>query len=203
LAPYWRVAYEHNWGAHSIEAGLYGLDVKLLPGGSATTPAPLQSPYNRFKDVAEDFQYQYVGDEHQVTVAGTRIHESMSLAASFAAGAAANPNNDLTTIRLWTTYYYRRWIGGTVGYFSTTGSSDPSLYPAPAPGAAGVVTSANASPDTRGWLAEVNYLPWLNVKLSVQYTAYMKFNGGSTNYDGAGRAASANDTLYLLLWFAY
>jgi hypothetical protein len=203
LAPYWRVAYEHNWGAHSIEAGLYGLDVKLLPGGSAATPAPLQSPYNRFKDVAEDIQYQYVGDEHQVTVAGTRIHESMNLAASFAAGAAANPSNSLTTIRFWSTYYYRRWIGGTVGYFSTTGSSDPNLYPAPAPGAAGVVTSANASPDTRGWLAEVNYLPWLNVKLSVQYTAYTKFNGGSANYDGVGRAASANDTLYLLLWFAY
>ena len=207
MAPYWRVAYEHNWGPHSIEAGLYGLDVKLLPGGSATAPQPLQSPYNRFKDVAEDFQYQYIGEAHLVTVAGTRIHESLSLAASFASGASANPSDDLTTTRLWATYYYRRWIGTTLGYFSTTGSADNVLYPAPeaapAPSAAGVITSANGLPDTRGWIAEANYLPWLNTKLSLQYTAYSKFNGGSANYDGVGRSASANNTLYLVLWFAY
>src|SRR5579872_7100290 len=69
LAPYWRVAYEHNWGAHSMEVGLYGLDIKLLPGGNASAPYPLQAPVNEFKDVAEDFQYQYVGDQHLVTVA--------------------------------------------------------------------------------------------------------------------------------------
>ena len=56
---------------------------------------------------------------------------------------------------------------------------------------------------TRGWMAEVNYLPWLNVKIAAQYTAYNKFNGAGSNYDGLGRSASANDTLYLLLWFAY
>lgn len=203
LAPYWRVAYEHNWGAHSISAGLYGLDVKLLPGATGSGPAPLAAPYNRFRDVAEDFQYQFVGDEHLVTVAGTRIHENIGLNASFASGAAANPSDDLTTLRLWATYYYRRWIGGTLAYFSTTGSGDAGLYPAPAPGDPGVITSANGLPDTRGWIAEADYLPWLNVKLSIQYTAYSKFNGGGTNYDGVGRSASANNSLYLVLWFAY
>jgi hypothetical protein len=199
LAPYWRVAYEHNWDRHSIEAGLYGADFKLFPGGGV----PLRGPVNRFKDVAEDVQYQFVGEEHLISVAGTRIHESMTLDASFAAGASANPANDLTTTRLWATYYYRRRIGGTLGYFSTTGSTDTGLYPATAPGAPGVVTSANGSPDTRGWIAEVNYLPWLNVKVSAQYTWYSKFNGAGTNYDGVGRNASDNNALYLLLWFAY
>jgi hypothetical protein len=52
-------------------------------------------------------------------------------------------------------------------------------------------------------MAEVNYLPWLNVKLSAQYTWYSKFNGGGTNYDGVGRNASGNNALYLLLWIAY
>ena len=65
------------------------------------------------------------------------------------------------------------------------------------------MTSANGSPDTRGLIGEVNYLPWLNVKLSLQYTHYMKFNGAAGDYDGLGRSASDNDTLYLLLWFAY
>jgi hypothetical protein len=199
LAPYWRVAYERNWERHSLEAGLYGADFKLLPGNGV----PLTGPVNRFKDVAEDLQYQYISDEHQFSILGTRIHEAMNLDASFASGAAANPTNDLTTWRGSATYYYRRKFGGTVSYFSTVGSADAGLYPAAAPGAPGVVTSANGSPDTRGWTAEANYLPWLNVKLTAQYTWYSKFNGGSNNYDGVGRNASDNNTLYLLLWFAY
>jgi hypothetical protein len=130
----------------------------------------------------------------------------MSLDASFASGAAANPKDDLTTSRLALTYYFRRKIGGTLGYFSTTGSGDAVLYAGPAApgtGPTGVITSANGRPDTRGLIAEVNYLPWLNTKLGVQYTAYTKFNGGGTNYDGAGRNASDNNALYALLWFAF
>lgn len=203
VAPYWRVAYEYDWRANSLEAGLYGAEFKLFPGSASGTPTPLQGPDNRFNDVAEDVQYQYVGEDHIFTVEGTRIHENMHFAASFAASVVANPTDELTTQRLYATYYYERSIGGTVGAFSTTGSTDASLYPAPAPGGAGVVTSANGSPDTKGLIGEVNYLPWLNVKLSLQYTHYTKFNGASANYDGNGRSASDNDTLYLVLWFAY
>lgn len=203
-APYWRVAYEYDWGANNLEVGLYGAEFKLLPGAGT----PLQGPDNRFNDVAEDFQYQYVGDNHLFSVEGTRIDEKMNLAASYAAGGS-NATDDLTTDRLWATYYYQRQIGGTLGWFSTTGSTDVGLYPSQvmlADGSVcncGVVTSANGSPDTRGLIGELNYLPWLNVKLSLQYTHYSRFNGGSTNYDGFGRNASDNDTLYLLLWFAY
>ncbi len=203
VAPYWRVAYEHNWDRHSLEVGMYGADFKLLPGGSSAAPAPLRGPFNRFKDVAEDIQYQFLGEEQLFTLEATHIHESMSLDASFVSGAVANPSNNLTTTRLWATYYHRRRIGGTLAYFSTTGSADTGLYPAAAPGTAGTIASATGSPDTRGWTAEVNYLPWLNTKFSIQYTKYTKFNGGSANYDGVGRNASDNDTLYFLLWFSY
>jgi hypothetical protein len=203
LAPYWRVAYEYDWGRNTLEAGLYGFDVKVFPGSASGTPTALSGPTNRFNDVAEDLQYQFIGDQHIFTVLGTHIHESMTLDSSFATGASANPSNTLSTTQVAATYYYRRKIGGTVQYFSTTGSTDTLLYPATGTGQPGVVTSANGSPDTRGWITEVNYLPWLNVKLSLQYTWYSKFNGGGSNYDGVGRNASDNDTLYLLLWFAY
>jgi len=203
LAPYWRAAYERDWNANSLEIGVYGADFKLLPGQALGTPTPLQGADNRFDDVAEDFQYQYIGEDNIFSVEGTRIHESMRLAASFAAAVSANPTDDLTTERVWGTYYYQRRFGGTLGWFSTTGSSDAGLYPAPGAGAAGVVTSANGSPDTNGILGEVSYLPWLNVKLSLQYTHYTKFNGAGADYDGLGRNASDNDTLYLVLWFAY
>jgi hypothetical protein len=197
IAPYWRGAYEYNWDRHSLEVGVYGAQFRLYPGANAGTP--LSGPADRFNDVAEDVQYQFVGDEHQLTLAGTHIHESMTLDASVLGGT--NPTNSLSTTRLWATYYYRRKIGGTLAYFSTTGTTDPGLYPAG--GSPGVVVSANGSPDTRGWMAEVNYLPWLNVKISAQYTAYNKFNGGGSNYDGFGRNASDNNSFYLLLWFAY
>jgi hypothetical protein len=203
VSPYWRIAYERNWDRHSLEVGLYGADFKLLPGGSPEAPTPLRGPFNRFKDVAEDIQYQFLGEADLVTLEATRIHETMSLDASFASGASANPSNTLTTSRVWATYYHRRRIGGTLGYFSTSGSSDATLYPAADPGTAGTVTSANGSPTTRGWIGEIDYLPWLNTKLTLQYTKYTKFNGGSGNYDGVGRNASDNDTLYLLLWFSY
>jgi hypothetical protein len=203
LAPYWRLAYEHDWGRNCLEAGVYGADFKVLPGAATGAPTPLSPPINRFNDVAEDVQYQYISDEHIFTLAGTHIHEQMTLDSSFTTGAATNPKNTLSTSELQATYYYRRKIGATVQYFSTTGSSDPLLYPATPPGGPGVVTSANSSPDTHGWIGEVNYLPWLNVKLSLQYTWYGKFNGGSNNYDGVGRNASGNNTVYALLWLAY
>jgi hypothetical protein len=203
FVPYWRVAYEFDWGRNSLEVGGYGMDFKVFPGGTPSSPAPLIGPINRFNDVAEDLEYQFIAEENIFSILATHIHESQTLAASFATGAAANPSDTLQTTEVAGTYYYRRKIGGTVQYFQTTGSADALLYPATSPGAPGVITSANGSPDTRGYITELNYLPWLNVKVSLQYTWYTKFNGASSNYDGKGRDASANDTLYLLLWFAF
>ena len=203
FVPYWRVAYEFNWGRNSLEFGGYGEDFKVFPGGTPSSPAPLIGPTNRFNDVAEDLEYQFIAEENVFSILATHIHESQTLTASFATGAAANPSDTLQTTEVAGTYYYRRKIGGTVQYFQTTGSTDPLLYPATATGAPGVITSANGSPDTSGYIAELNYLPWLNVKASLQYTWYTKFNGASSNYDGKGRNASDNDTLYFLLWFAY
>ena len=198
--PYGRVAYEYQWDRNSLAVGLYGLDVKMFPGGGV----PLNGPTNRFRDWGIDAQYQYVGDDHLVTLAGTRIHEKMTLDASTLAGT--NPTDDLTTLRLWGTYYYQRKYGATVAYFSTTGSTDPGLYPPTNPAGAaqvGAITSANGSPDTKGWILELNYVPWLNTKFSFQYTWYTKFNGGSSNYDGFGRNAKDNDTLFLLGWVSF
>ena len=46
-------------------------------------------------------------------------------------------------------------------------------------------------------------LPIQYVRLMLQYTGYSKFNGASSNYDGAGRSASDNNTLFLNVWAAY
>jgi hypothetical protein len=66
-----------------------------------------------------------------------------------------------------------------------------------------VVGSASGSPDSKGWTVELDFLPWQNVKLALQYTLYSRFNGGTTDYDGSGRNASDNNTLFLLGWIAF
>ena len=192
-APYWRLAYEHNWGRHSLEAGLYGMNWKILPGPAGS---PLAGPTDDFKDVAQDVQYQYMGDQHLFSVTATRIHEKQTLNAAYAEGVASEGatgagqiDNDLTTLRATGTYYYKRKIGGSFSYFSTTGSTDSIIAP--------------DGPDTKGWIAELSYMPWLNTKFSVQYTNYSKFNGLSDNIDGAGRKASDNNTFYILAWLSY
>jgi hypothetical protein len=150
---------------------------------------------DKYTDTAADVQYQFIGEDHLFTVLSTYIHERQKLDASFVDALAANASNTLKTFKLTGEYSYQRMIGGALGFFDTTGSTDTVLY-AQAP----VTGSLANNPDSRGYVAEVNYLPWLNTKLQLQYIRYDKFNGLGNNYDGAARNASDNDTLYLLGW---
>jgi len=86
----------------------------------------------------------------------------------------------------------------TVGPFFTTGTTDPVLY---APASVG--GSATGSPNSSGVIGEVDWNPWMNTRLSLQYTLYTKFNGAGSNYDGSGRNASDNNTLYGIVWLMF
>ena len=46
-------------------------------------------------------------------------------------------------------------------------------------------------------------MPIDNLRLMLQYVAYRKFFGLSDNYDGNGRNASDNNTLFLNAWVAF
>jgi hypothetical protein len=37
----------------------------------------------------------------------------------------------------------------------------------------------------------------------MQYTGYLRFNGAQNNYDGFGRNASSNNTVFLLARFVF
>jgi len=191
VSPYWRLAYEYRWDRNSATIGTYGIVANEHPGHGT----PLSGPTDKYTDTAADAQYQFIGEDHLVTVLATYIHETQKLDASVPDAFAANSGNSLNTVKLTAEYYYQRSIGGSLGFFNITGSTDALLYPQ-----AVLVGSLANNPDSRGYVAEVNYLPWLNTKLQLQYVRYSKFNGLSSNYDGAGRNASDNDTLYLLGW---
>jgi len=201
-APYWRVAYEQRWDRNSVEIGAFGLNSTVHPGNTNGINAALAGPTNKYKDTAADIQYQFIGEDHLFTFLGTYIHENQKLDATYFNQLSSNNSNTLNTTKLTAGYYYQRRIGGSIGYFDITGSSDPLLY-APAP----VTGSANGKPDSSGYILEVNYLPWLNTKLQAQYVGYQKFNGQNGNnpggYDGSGRTAANNNTLYLLAWLNF
>lgn len=192
-APYWRLALQRDWGAHSLQAGTYGMVAEIYP--DADNPS---GPTDRFRDIGFDAQYQYLGSDHFVSAQATWIRERQQWNASFAQGDTANPVNRLTTIKANLHYSYQHRYGGGLGYFSTFGDADATKYMMER-----VMGSANGSPNTRGWMAELDYLPWDNTKFVLRYTAYKKFNGGATDYDGFGRNASDNNTLYLLGWFLF
>ena len=193
LAPYWRFAYEHPWGKNSLEIGTYGIHSSIRPNAGMTSLVT-SGPTDDYTDAALDAQYQWIGEDNLVTLAATWIHEFATRHAT----VASNVNDSLDTLRATATYYYQRRYGGSVQLFQTTGTTDPLVYPA-----AAVTGSRNGSPDTRGLKFEFDYVPWLNTKIGLQYTAYLDFNGASKNYDGFGRNASDNNTLYAFLWTAF
>jgi hypothetical protein len=190
VAPYWRLAMQKEWEHQYLMVGTFGLHTSLFPD-------VLTGPRNTYSDVGADAQFESKVGTGNVVVRGTWIHESQTLDASAAAGES-NAKNTLKILRLNGSYYPRQWLGVTGGYFDTRGSIDAGLYP-PDP----VGGSASGNPKTNGLIGEVDFNPWENTRLGVQYTAYSNFNGGKTDYDGSGRDASGNNTLYAFAWLAF
>jgi hypothetical protein len=201
LAPYWRVSWQVDKKQNYYSVGMFGLDTKLQPDASV----PLE---DRFNDVGVDATYQYTdGSRNAFSANLALIHEKQSLDASFGAGGSASNSNHLNTLGLDLTYAYNQTWVGSVGFFNSSGSSDAGLYAA-APDSG----SNNGSPDSRGYILGLEYVPfgkadsfaspWLNLRVGLQYTAYQRYNGGTGNYDGFGRSAGDNNTLFGFFWLA-
>jgi hypothetical protein len=194
VIPYWRVTLQHKFDAATVMIGTYGLAASVHPSGVA-------GPTNRHTDLGIDAQFeQPAGDGGAVIVRGNVIRENRTLDAltALTPAGAANGKVQLTTVRLNATYQPNLRYGFTAGLFGTGGTSDTLLY-APGP----VSGSASGSPSSRGYLAELAVNPWQNVRLAAQYVGFTRFNGGSQDYDGSGRSAANNGTLYLYTWLAY
>lgn len=193
-APYWRVAVQRDFGSHFFHVGAFGLSAKIF------TDAEDQSVgTDRFRDFAIDGQYHYTAGDHLLSAHAVTIREKQRLDAAFAAGLASNSANTLRTTRADVHYWYKRTIGGGIQVFRITGNEDQLRYNTGDP----VMGSINGSPNTRGWMLDLNYLPVQNVKLAVRYTSYRQFNGAGSDYDGFGRNAKDNNSVFLLGWFLF
>ena len=192
--PYWRLALNHDWDANSAMVGLYGLTVDAYPGAPDTS-----GPTVKFRDIGIDSQYQYILDPHMISAQASYTHERIS---DPNLALAANESNTLKHLRLKATYVYQAKYGASLGYASVKGSADANLY-------AGDMTGAtpfgfgNNTPNTRVWIPEAFWTPIQNVRVGLQYYKFTQFAGASNNYDGNGRNASDNNTLFLYVWGAY
>lgn len=205
VAPYWRLAVAPSWGQNSFEVGVFGIAATLIPQRTRDNGT------DHLTDVGFDAQYQWLGARDSFSLQGYWITENQNLAASQALGLTTNSHDHLRSLRAKATYYYDQTYGVTAAYFNINGTPDPLLFPDPSLTDAPV--SANNSPNSNGWIGELDYIPfshggpsfwpWLNMKLGVQYVYYNKFNGGTGNFDGAGRSAHDNNTLFLFAWLAF
>lgn len=200
-APYARLAWTHDWGGRSLMLGTSALDARLQPDGRGTRS-------DRYRDLGVDAAYMQVfagGDA--LTLNASDVFERQRLYATYAAGGASKAGHHLDALSLDASWYFHDTYGLTGGFFDTTDTTDPLLYP-PEPDAgsrAGAVAS-------RGEIVQFDWTPfgkrdsfaepWANLRLGVQYTRYDRFDGYRRNYDGNGRNAVDNDTLYLFLWTA-
>ncbi len=192
VAPYYRVALNKQLGRSTLEVGSYGMRVHQFPTG-------ISGPTDRFGDLAFDAQFQREGGPVVLTARGTWLREQQAFGASEPAGTVSVSPAELRTWNVnGSAFFPARRLNATLGYFATTGTSDATLY-APAP----VTGSATGSPNSNGFVGELDFNPWLNARFAAQYVLYNKFNGGKTNYDGSGRNASNNNTLYLFTWLVF
>lgn len=193
-SPYWRVAWQTVSKNNSLEVGAYGIHVRSTPNGVVGLT-------DSYTDWAADFQYDRTIPQWRddvVSLRGTYIRENSSLAATFAAGGAAFPHHHLNTVQGNVEYHFGTKLSGAVGLIHIDGTTDPVLFP-PGP----VSGSANGDPLSSGYILSLSWWPVQNIGLTAQYTGYSRFNGLQTDYDGSGRNASGNNSVYLLVRFVF
>jgi hypothetical protein len=194
VAPYWRVAWQQNSKNNNLMVGTYGIHMKSTPGA-------VTGLEDSFTDWAADFQDdltipQFHGDV--LSFRGTYIRENSALVATASSLIDPIVRHHLNTVEANAEYHLGDKYSGTIGYFNLDGTPDALLYPSGA-----VAGNANGDPRSAGYIANISWWPVQNIGLSFQYTGYTRFNGAATNYDGAGRNASSNNTVYLIARFVF
>jgi hypothetical protein len=201
-APYWRAALQRTTGPHYASVGIVGF------APHAQSPPERNVGTDNYTDLGYDATYQFAnGGPHTFNANASYIHERQRLFGATALGTSSAVANHLNTFTLSGQYAYRQTYSATLGYFDIVGNSNAALYP-PSPW----FGSVSNSPDSRFYVLQLECVPFgktgsfarpfLNMRLGLQYTAYTRLNGGSTNYDGFGHSAQDNNTLFLFFWTA-
>lgn len=189
-APYWRLAYQQDWGEQNFEVGTFGLAAPVFPGRNS------QAGHDWITDVGFDAQYQWLSDPNTVVLQTSLINEFQDLNSSQKLGDSSKGSGTLYSFGINAMYMYDKTYAGTIGFNNWFGSKNAAYY-----------GTDNGSPDSGAWIFQIDWLPFnkdggpdfwpkSNLKLSLQYIAYTQFDGTSHN-------ASDNNTLFVHGWLAF
>lgn len=197
IAPYARVAYQHQLAGGTFHLGASMLHAAIWPGRDRSS-----GQTDRFTDLSVDGSWQKSFGNGDVASLNARYtHETGSLRGSCALGVIDGGlpgcrRERLNEIHADASYYFRNKFGLTLSGFSLTGSRNPALY----------ADNGRPAPNSRGLTAQIDATPWgdgksplgslFNIRVGMQYTAYDKF-------DGTHVGASRNNTLRVFTWLAY
>jgi hypothetical protein len=224
LNPYWRLAWNREWGAHNLMIGTGGMYARVYQDPNDP------STIDRYHDWNIDAQYQYLLDPHSVTAqlvyasSRHRYPDAQGGQPASFVDAAGNPlppssfQSSTHLLRAKLSYVYQARYGGSVSLFNLSGTTntanqtsgfDPATLTITAtdPNATQLSLPVNGNlsgnPGTRGGTLEAFWMPVQYVRVGAQYTIYTRYNGASSNYDGLGRNARDNNSLFLYMWMAY
>ena len=181
--PYWRLALQHEWNKNYLELGTSGIaSTQYLSG--------ISGALDKFVDMGVDVQY-----ERTMTLGTFSFHSSYTFeneTRGDVADLTASTKYNFQAFKADANVFLKNGCGATLGYFNNTGSADAVNFP-----------NGDNKPNSSGFIFQIEYLPWYNTKFAAQYVAYQKFDGSMTNYDGMGRNAANNNTIYLLAWLSF
>ncbi len=169
-APYWRLAYTANQGRLNWMAGTFGMDAQVYD--------PLQDTLS-VTDLGLDTQLQWMLDGDQ----------SLTMSANFIDESQPHGEHLDTGLVNLTWYTDTRW-GVTVGYRGSRSSND-ALAP---DDDYRWVDSGDLGSDA--YQLQLDYMPWHNARIAMQYTGYTRVNGASSH-------ASDSNQLMLGAWLVF
>ncbi len=174
-APYWRFAWTP---IDNLEIGTFGFYAKsdLFTTGNN----------QHILDSGLDSQYQIYQDNSVYTFHARYVREKRSDIINM-------PSLTTHFVNMDANWYYQHRYGLGAGLVFVRGDQRDFNYV----NKQGNKITIDSNPDTNGLTLQADYLPWENVRLSLQYSAYFKFNGSRDNYNADGRNASDNNAVIL------
>jgi hypothetical protein len=192
-APYWRAAYEHDWGYNSASIGTSGMYTMFTPSvmaGQTLDPGFI----NRYLDVSVDWQYQYNGQHNIFSFVGRYTHETQENDPGLVPTYFSNSTDHLNEWDLTATYFYNRHYGVLINFNRAYGTTDIAF------------NGGDGSPAHQYEVLELDYLPWLNFRFILQYNIYQVVKNNQNPFilnNASNPKASDNNTFVLGLWMDF
>lgn len=165
-APYGRIA----WGKE-LNSNNYLMVGAYGMHTALTEDGNDSGPQDKYDDIAVDSQWEHqLAGNDMISVHASYTNEKQTLDLS----SGGSPS--LKSVRLDGTYHWGYRTTATLGFAHNSG--------------------ANGGYDDTAFTGQISYLPWQNTKFSLQYVAYSKLGGSTTN-------VSDNNTLLLHAWLMW